>query len=194
MPKSCACCAPLVGTRCPRRHLGGSTKMLGTRFMRWWQTAWRVMRRVCGWRTRGGDCWHCRVYYTQHLCLCACLVPGRANPAWLTGRCRWDGFPYCWYYQHFLIRHCLKNRRRLPSDGRVLELLFLNYWLLSCTWVVLVMRAGPKTNSLVIALAIGVMASALTLSFWYADWPSYASPIKAASTLDASGNSAVKSR
>jgi len=44
------------------------------------------------------------------------------------------------------------------------------------------MRVGPMTNSLVMALAIGVMGSALALSFLYADWP-----IKVR-TVDASGN------
>jgi hypothetical protein len=45
------------------------------------------------------------------------------------------------------------------------------------------MRVGPQTNSLVLALVIGVMGSALALSFLYADWP-----VKAR-TFDANGNS-----
>jgi hypothetical protein len=46
------------------------------------------------------------------------------------------------------------------------------------------MRIGPTTNSLVVALAIGIMGSALAVSFLYADWP-----IKAR-VFDANGNAA----
>jgi len=44
------------------------------------------------------------------------------------------------------------------------------------------MPVGPQTNSLVLALVIGVMGSALALSFLYADWPTKAR------TFDANGN------
>ena len=46
------------------------------------------------------------------------------------------------------------------------------------------MRIGPTTNSLVVALAIGIMGSALAVSFLYADWPSKAR------VFDANGNAA----
>jgi len=56
------------------------------------------------------------------------------------------------------------------------------------------MRAGPKTNALVIALAAVVMAAALAVAFGYAQLPSHASAGKAARTMDANGNSIVGSR
>jgi hypothetical protein len=46
------------------------------------------------------------------------------------------------------------------------------------------MRIGPTINSLVVALAIGIMGSALAVSFLYADWPSKAR------VFDANGNAA----
>jgi hypothetical protein len=51
-----------------------------------------------------------------------------------------------------------------------------------------VMRAGPKTHGLVIALAIGVMASALALAFGYAQLPSHGSLNKVVWAADANGN------